>query len=114
MIGTQSLSAIMALVTAGRGPSNPRQPARRQAATRASARNRPPGLDPRTDRRDRAFRRPMVNLPSFRQLEHLVLLADHGHFRPRGENRPRDSVNLERQHKGIGKYSSGVIARPPL
>src|SRR5690349_14630013 len=22
----------------------------------------------------------MVNLPSFRQLEHLVLLADHGHF----------------------------------
>ena len=22
----------------------------------------------------------MVNLPSFRQLEHLVMLADHGHF----------------------------------
>jgi DNA-binding transcriptional LysR family regulator len=22
----------------------------------------------------------MVNLPSFRQLEHLVRLADHGHF----------------------------------
>ena len=22
----------------------------------------------------------MVNLPTFRQLEHLVLLADHGHF----------------------------------
>src|SRR6516164_3469334 len=23
---------------------------------------------------------PMVNLPTFRQLEHLVLLAEHGHF----------------------------------
>jgi LysR family hydrogen peroxide-inducible transcriptional activator len=22
----------------------------------------------------------MVNLPTFRQLEHLVLLAEHGHF----------------------------------
>jgi len=24
----------------------------------------------------------MVNLPSFRQLEHLVMLADHSHFKP--------------------------------
>jgi hypothetical protein len=29
----------------------------------------------------------MVNLPSFRQLEHLVLLADHGHFWAGGESR---------------------------
>lgn len=36
--------------------------------------------DPHTGRASGRLPKAMVDLPSFRQLEHLVLLADHRHF----------------------------------